>query len=192
VSEHSYATFQPGMLASRAYVDTQKYLHAQPQGYGGKGDKWADGVRELVDIFGATSVLDYGCGQGTLMKKLRTLVPSSVRLSEYDPAVDGKQMLPSFADLVVSTDVLEHIEPERLETVLKHLDMLARKAIFVVVATRPSNKTLPDGRNAHLIVESGDWWAAKFRSMGFAVAPGPKSPLDKPSREFVAVLTEAA
>jgi hypothetical protein len=192
VSERSFATFQPATLMSRAYVDLQRQLHAAPRGYGGKGDKWATGVRDLVAQFGATSVLDYGCGQGTLVKALRPLVSSFVRLSEYDPAIDGKHALPVFADLVTCCDVLEHVEPEYLDVTLQHLAMLARKAIFVVVATRPSNKTLADGRNAHLIIEDAAWWRTTFVRMGFTVADGPTSPLAKPSRELVAVLTEAA
>ncbi len=178
---------------SPAYRALQRELHARPNGYGGKGDKWAPAVAGLVAQFGCTSVLDYGCGQGRLSVALRPLVAGDVRLDEYDPAIPGKDQHPDFADLVVCTDVLEHIEPERLPAVLAHLQLLARKAVFVVIATRPSNKTMADGRNAHLIVEDGAWWDAQMRAAGFAVASeAPRSPLDKPSREWVAVLTVEA
>jgi hypothetical protein len=101
--------------------------------------------------------------------------------------------LPGFADLVVCTDVLEHVEPELLDTVLRHLRSLARKAVFVVIATRPSNKTLSDGRNAHLIVETAEWWIAHLIEAGFTVMPDPPvSPLLKPSREVVAILRPSA
>lgn len=185
-------SIRPGDLITPAYRASQIYLHAQPNGYGGKGDKWAPAVRELMARFCATSLLDYGCGEGSLVKALSVDKPSSWRLAEYDPGVPDKAAMPMFADLVTCTDVLEHVEPERLHVVLRHLRMLARKAIFVVVATRPSNKTLPDGRNAHLIVESAQWWEARFRLAGFTVSSGPESPLKKPSREIVAILTEAA
>lgn len=175
-------------LISLGYVDEQRILHARPKGYGGNGDKWAAGVSELVRQFAATSVLDYGCGQGTLKKALRPLVSSAVRIDEYDPAITGKDRLPDFADLVVCTDVLEHVEPERLDAVLKHLRMLARKAVFAVIATRPANKTLTDGRNAHLILEQAPWWEGRLLAAGFTIQPGPKSPLEKPSREWVGVL----
>jgi 2-polyprenyl-3-methyl-5-hydroxy-6-metoxy-1,4-benzoquinol methylase len=178
-------------MISPDYLASQRALHARPDGYGGKGDKWADGVMGLIAQFKASSVLDYGCGQGALVRRLRARAPG-VRFAEYDPAVAAKNYLPSFADLVVCTDVLEHIEPDRLTTVLQHLDMLARTAIFVVVATRPSNKTLPDGRNAHLIIESAEWWAETCLAHGFTVSPGPASPLAKPSREWVAILTREA
>jgi len=177
-------------LFTPAYLETQRLLHAEPRGYGGKGDKWAPAVRVLVDRYGATSVLDYGCGQGSLLTALRLEPMPGVRLAEYDPAIAAKAARPSFADLVVCTDVLEHVEPDCLPAVLRHLGELARKAIFLVVATRPSNKTLTDGRNAHLILENDTWWETVVREgTGFAhVLPGPPSPLKKPSREWVAVL----
>lgn len=179
-----------GALISKGYVEEQKILHARPNGYGGKGDKWAGGVANLITDLRATSVLDYGCGQGALIKALRPIVSGAVRLDEYDPAIPGKDGPPEFADLVVCTDVLEHIEPDKLPSVLAHLQLLARTAVFVVIATRPSNKTLSDGRNAHLIIEPDGWWIDTMLAAGFHVAgdPVPTSPLTEPSREWVAVL----
>jgi hypothetical protein len=64
--------------------------------------------------------------------------------------------------MVVCTDVLEHIEPEHLDAVLRHVCSLAKKAVFLQIATRPAKKCLPDGRNAHLTVQSAEWWLAKI------------------------------
>lgn len=174
---------------SPEYVKEQARLHAEPRGYGGKGSKWAPAVAGLVAQFDAYSVLDYGAGRGTLAAALKALVPASVRISEHDPAVPRIAAHPTFADLVVTTDVLEHVEPKRLDIVLAHLKWLARKAVFAVIATRPSNKTLSDGRNAHLIIEQDAWWVERLVAAGFTVTPGPASPLKKPSRELVVVLT---
>ena len=177
-------------LITPAYLALQVELHQRPNGYGGKGGKWAEAVRSLVDRFGATSVLDYGCGEGGLKRALRPMCDSRIRIDEYDVAVSGKDVRPVFADLVVCTDVLEHVEPELLAAVLAHLKLLARKAVFAVIATRPSGKIMADGRNAHLIQESSEWWAATLTEAGFSIQPNPPiSPLKKPSREFVAVLT---
>jgi hypothetical protein len=174
-------------LISPDYLAQQKLLHAAPKGYGGKGDKWGATVLEMIAAHGCESVLDYGCGQGTLAAKLRTWT-KTVDVREYDPAIKGKDALPQPADLVVCTDVIEHIEPDRLDIVLAHLASLARKALFVVIATRPASKNLPDGRNAHLIVEDAAWWEARLVTLGFSVSARPVSPSLKPSREFVAIL----
>lgn len=175
-------------LITPAYRDLQVELHGRPNGYGGKGDKWAPAVRDLLVRYECSSVLDYGCGEGSLGLALAAMRDTTLRIAEYDPAIPGKDGRPSFADLVVTTDVLEHVEPDCLDAVLAHLKALARKVIFVVVATRESNKTMADGRNAHLIVRDASWWGAQFRAHGMEPMPGPASPLAKPSREWVAVI----
>jgi 2-polyprenyl-3-methyl-5-hydroxy-6-metoxy-1,4-benzoquinol methylase len=100
--------------------------------------------------------LDYGCGQGALGRALNQ------EISEYDPAIAGKDSSPQPADLVICTDVLEHIEPECLESVLDHLKSLTKEALFAVISTRPAKKTLADGRNAHLIIEPWSFWEEKL------------------------------
>lgn len=175
-------------LISRPYRDLQIELHTRPGGYGDKGDKWAQAVRDLITRFYATSVLDYGCGQGALARALRGKPIPGVRIAEYDPAVPGKDGTPLFADLIVVTDVLEHVEPDRLDQALAHLRLLKRKAVFAVIATRASSRTMADGRNAHLIVEQDAWWLETLTAAGFVVEPGPKSPHPKPSRELSVVL----
>lgn len=173
---------------SPAYRDQQIWLHVQPQGYGGKGSRWADTVLAICREYRCVSVLDYGCGQGTLVQALRRKDPR-IGYREYDPAISEKSAAPLFADLVVCTDVLEHIEPDKLENVLKHIHMLARKAVFLVVSTRPANKTLRDGRNAHLIVQPGEWWSAQVQAVGFQTGRLPDvAPAKKPGKAWLAVL----
>jgi 2-polyprenyl-3-methyl-5-hydroxy-6-metoxy-1,4-benzoquinol methylase len=177
-----------GDLISPKYREMQKVLHAAPRGYGGRGDKWAGVVLQIAIEYQATSILDYGCGQGTLAKALRAQPLGAIRVDEYDPAIPGKDGRPSFADLVVCTDVLEHIEPDRLANVLAHLQTLARKAIFAVISTKGSNKVLPNGRNAHLIIKPARWWRDRLREAGFTLHPRP-TVVRTNDKEWIGVLT---
>lgn len=181
---------RPIDLISPRYLEMQRVLHAAPRGYGGRGDKWAGVVMQIAAAYGCTSILDYGCGQGSLAKALRAeTYGTAIRVDEYDPAIPGKDYPPSFADLVNVTDVLEHIEPERLETVLAHIRMLARKVIWCVVSTKTSNKFLADGRNAHLIVKPAKWWKQQFLVAGFTLHRPPSIVREIPEREWSVVLT---
>lgn len=179
---------QPDVMTP-AYLQFQQELHASPERYGDKGDKWAPAVADLVTRFRASSVLDYGCGAGALVRALRPIIDRPVRLAEFDPAIPGKDAWPAPADLVTCCDVLEHVEPEYLSWTLGYLRQVATTAIFAVVSTRPAQRMLSDGRNAHLIIESAAWWMDTLKSAGFHIEPGPKSPHPKPSRELSVVLT---
>ena len=173
-------------LISPRYLELQKALHAEP--YGEHGDKWGKTVEMLIRHHMATSVLDYGCGEGSLKRKLSGRNNTGLRVDEYDPAIPGKDAPPLFADLVVCTDVLEHVEPDRLENVLAHLRMLARKAVFLVVATVPTAKVLADGRNAHLIVRPAKWWRKRVQKAGFTLVRPPVVARQKETHEWVTVL----
>lgn len=143
------------MLISDSYRALNETLHGTHR-YGARGDKWAQKVRDLADTFEARSILDYGCGKGAL--KTALALDTDIDIREYDPAIPGKTALPAPADLVVCTDVLEHIEPDCIDAVVAHLKGLTRHVLFVVVSTRPAVKTLTDGRNAHLIVQPLETW----------------------------------
>ena len=131
-------------------------MHEDPA-FGSGAHAHAEMVAELCRVNQLSSVLDYGCGKGTLKQALVTLVPD-VTVSEYDPAVPGKDQEPAPADLVVSLDVFEHIEPDSLESVLGHISVKADKAMLALISLQEARRSLPDGRNAHLIVEDESWW----------------------------------
>lgn len=121
--------------------------HQDPE-WGTSAHLWVDKVRDLARTYGPT-ILDYGCGKGVLREHL-------FNITNYDPATFPTPPAPH--DLVVCLDVLEHVEFDKLPAVLDDLRRLAKKALFVVIATQAAQKSLPDGRNAHLIIEDGDWW----------------------------------
>ena len=143
------------MKITAEYRELNRELHSQGF-YGISGGNWAKVVGSICDTIQSRDVLDYGCGQRTLEKGL------GFPIRNYDPCVEGLDAPPAPADLVVCTDVLEHIEHDCLDEVLDDLRRVTRKFGFFVIATRPALKTLPDGRNAHLIQEGEAWWLPKI------------------------------
>jgi Methyltransferase domain len=134
--------------------------------------------------------LDYGCGKSLLAKALPWPI------WEYDPAIPGKEESPRAADLVVCTDVLEHIEPEKLPFVLDDLRRCVKKVGYFLIHTGPAAKKLSDGRNAHLIQKSRDWWEkklGKFFTIGKVIDNPPEvvvvvGPLAKPKKMLAEVI----
>jgi len=146
------------MLISENYRKLNEKLHETEKEFGTYGMQAAPQIHKLVLNLNTTDVLDYGCGKGTLGKNL----PFTIK--EYDPAVEGKTENPEPADIVVCTDVLEHIEPDYIDDVLEHLTSKIKKAGYLQIANGPANKTLADGRNAHLIQKGLIWWAQKLEN----------------------------
>lgn len=149
------------MLISERYLADMRAMHAKKP-FGVSGDIWASHVHDLMFQIEGKTLLDYGCGTGLLKQELERAYNPHYEIMEYDPAIDGKTDRPLHADVVVCGDVLEHIEPDCLYSVLDDLRAIARQAVFLVIATAPANKHLPDGRNAHLIVEPMMWWLPKL------------------------------
>lgn len=149
------------MLISDEYRETNRWMLAN-KNYGVSGHLWSERVDRFVRGMKAASLLDYGCGRGYLVQNLPA--DREYKTLEYDPGVSGKECIGEWVDIVACTDVLEHIEPDCLDDVLNHIFALARRGVFLVVATEEAAKHLPDGRNAHLIVEDSDWWLPKLLS----------------------------
>ena len=135
--------------------------------FGADGYKWIEIIQPILCQFQVTSLLDYGCGQEKLWKGLRDSNGEwgeEISYVGYDPCIEGKDKPPQGPfDLVVCTDVLEHVEPEYLDNVLQHINELTGKVVFFNIALLEAITLLPDGRNAHQIVESAGWWKTKLR-----------------------------
>lgn len=155
----------PDGLASPEYRDQLRRKHREIK-WGNSGASWAGEVIAFADEIGAGSILDYGCGRGTLAEALK---PKGRRVMEYDPGIPAKAILPKPADLIVSTDVLEHVEPDRVDAVLVHMFNLANKGAYLVISLRPARELLPDGRNAHLTVQPAEWWVDRIIAAGWKV-----------------------
>lgn len=147
------------MLISPNYREVNRELHKNEH-FGRGGHGWYKTVLALMKLTQSTIVLDYGCGKGNLAKTI--LEKTHVTINEYDPAIPSKETRPEPADIVICTDVLEHIERECLYDVFLDLKRVVKKIGFFTIATRPARKFLPDGRNAHLIIKTPEWWVSKL------------------------------
>jgi hypothetical protein len=120
----------------------------------------------IVNKLHPKSILDFGCGKGSLVSTLQKQYPDKT-IFGYDPGNNQfKNLIHGKVDLLISTDVLEHVEPEFLDATLLTLKDKS-KFFYHLIALSPSKVILPDGRNAHLIIQSKDWWITKFVQLGY-------------------------
>ncbi len=148
-------------LISEDYRRLQQQLHEDPQ-YGMASIQFAPIVAELIELAGSGELLDYGAGKGRLGLSLRDLVKRPLTVHHYEPAVPQWSGRPEPCRFVACIDVLEHIEPERLDRVLEDLERVTIGVGFFTVHTEAAFKRLPDGRNAHLIQRPARWWMPKI------------------------------
>jgi hypothetical protein len=141
------------MLISDEYRAMNVKLHEARSSFGAGGKQYARDIIDFARQINAVTILDYGCGKGTLKPELL-----DYEVTEYDPAIAGKDVMPGPAELVVCCDVLEHVEPECLDEVIEHIASLGTRGFYFIIASRPANKRLPDGRNAHLIQKGAAYW----------------------------------
>ena len=150
------------MLISAQYRKQQQRLHGNSR-YGAASKKFADEVAALVVLEDPKRILDYGAGKCALRESLGSLTIGR-EMVEYDPAVRRISKAPKGAfDMVCCIDVLEHIEPEYLDAVLKHIRGKCARLAFFTIHTGPAGKFLSDGRNAHLIQQPLKWWQSKLK-----------------------------
>lgn len=144
---------------SEKYRSEQQRLHDNPR-YGIASLGYARLVHSLVRFGRCRSLSDFGAGKCKLKAALGDALVG-VDYFPYDPAFP-QYGLPMPADLVTCIDVLEHVEPELLDTCLDDLVLITRLLALVTVHTGPAKKTLSDGRNAHLTQEPAGWWLPKL------------------------------
>ncbi len=148
------------MLYSQSYVQQLQGVHSyehRPSGFGANTKKLGQ-FHNYFEQLNPKSLLDYGCGKGWILKSLKESYPTC-NMVGYDPAVLEYQDVPNKKfDCVFCVDVLEHIEPSCISNVLDHINQLSTLLVWLRIDTLPARKRLPDGRNAHLIVEQPPYW----------------------------------
>lgn len=123
-------------------------------------------LARIVKEYRVKNILDYGCGKATFWNweySRATINSHDYSVTLYDPGVEKYNKLPDGRyDLVVCTDVLEHLHPDDTEEVVKRLVYYTRRHLFCCIALTPAKKTFPDGTNYHTNLHSQEYWKDLF------------------------------
>jgi len=148
-------------LISKTYLKEIEYQHNTSE-WGMAGFNHVPYIIDLANSINAKNILDYGSGCGKTANELRK---NNFTVLEYEPGIESKRKnlklinnLNFKTDLIICTDVLEHIERKKLINVLNHLKSINCMYYYVTVGTGPSYRFLSNGANAHLIQEDEHWW----------------------------------
>ena len=136
-------------------------------------EKHVGRVAEMVQRHEAKTLLDYGAGKGAMYSPLDGTDPEGpmrqhqawpgVTVRCYDPGHPPFARLDaSIHDGVISTDVVEHLAAFDVPWVVDEIFCHARRFVYVVAACYAARKVLPDGRNAHTVLQSPYWWHSQM------------------------------
>lgn len=144
----------------------RKYHSQYPKRLGGKFTELkTKSIADLVfdlDISGPPRLLDYGSGKGYQYLGDRVHEQWGGHLPIcYDPGVRQLARRPTGKfDVVICTDVLEHIEVDDLPAVLEEVFGYADTSVYFHICCRPAWKSFEDGVNLHVTVKPPAWWDA--------------------------------
>lgn len=143
-------------MINKEYQSQIEQLHSK--GKFNNGAKQFDIVDPFIKEYKPTDLIDFGCGKGALIATIKEHYPT-VDVFGYDPGNPDFNVMPQRTfDAIISTDAIEHIEPEHLSSSLQIMSDKMQRCGFFRIACHPAKKLLPDGRNCHLIVEEPAWW----------------------------------
>jgi len=148
------------MVATRNLEHYAQIHNAKAYGRGNSRVRRA--IAPWVRLIKPQTILDYGAGQSTLLEQIAKHTPTRDR---FDPAIPAISSIPRTSyDVVVSVDVLEHLDVAEIDAVLADIKRLTNKAILVA-DTRKASLVLPNGENAHATIQPPAWWLQKIRSV---------------------------
>lgn len=144
-------------MFTEPYRLLNKKLHESNAEYGTAVKIKLEIIKDLIKVHNIRTVLDYGCGKGELNKALHTT--PNLYICEYDIAFDDKlNKVP--CELVVCSDVMEHVEQNYTEEVIADIALHTTKVAWFCISCKESDKNLPDGRNAHINIKPSKEWLA--------------------------------
>ena len=142
------------------YINQYVELHKTSKYGTSSGRQLLTPVQNLINREKPQTVLDYGCGQSDLHK----LINGVDKVVRYDPAIPGIDTKPTDEyDLVICTDVMEHIPEDTVDEILEDLHRLGR-IVYVVISCVEAYAKLPNGENAHTTVRPQKWWVDKLEA----------------------------
>ncbi len=146
------------------------------------GEQLADHFLAIAKPQPHQTVYDFGCGTGRgaarIAKRCRVVgfdfaencrdesVKDAFEFRRHDLTrpIEGE-----IADFGYCTDVLEHIPPADVPTVLRNIVTAARR-VYLNISTVPDHLGSLIGEQLHLTVQPMDWWRDELKALGFHVA----------------------
>ncbi len=139
------------------------------------GLEYVQSAVDLLAIPKGASVADFGCGTGRCVSWLLARGYAAIGVDITATAIEepvpfvqaalwDASALPA-VDYGFSTDVLEHVPPERVQDVLKAIHGACRVGCYLNIDTIPDAFGVVIGKTLHLTVQPAEWWERELKAV---------------------------
>jgi SAM-dependent methyltransferase len=149
------------------------------------GEEVAQTFIDIAEVKKDDVIIDFGCGTGRGAKRIHDLTGCEFVMVDFannslDDAVkadfnwytkvihDLSQPLDLESEKGYCTDVMEHIPPDQVDSVLNNV-MRASKRVFFQISLIDDVCGSMIGQKLHLSVHPFEWWIEKFKALGYHV-----------------------
>jgi len=132
-------------------------------------------------------ILDVGCGVGILVREFNKLGYNAIGIDVNKSAINNsicpekcflikscsKLNYPeNYFDLIVSREVLEHIQPSEIDNCIREWDRIGKGVMIHIIAVCERGASAIDDPT-HVNVKTEKWWINKFKKNGYKTIKNP-------------------
>jgi hypothetical protein len=142
------------------YIKQHRLSHQNPREFRGRSLlPHVAAIDALLEQHSCDSILDYGCGKAQCWP-----AEWQGRITGYDPAYEPHSVRPQGRyDMVICTDVMEHVPESAVNWVLQDIFGYADKWVYLSICTRAAGRRLPNGSNKHVTIRPSSWWDLRLQ-----------------------------
>lgn len=169
---------EPDFYSREYFQDGTKSNYA-PYGPGG----WADDIADMVqELYQPESVLDVGCAYGYVVDRLakRGVLAHGFDISEYAVTQASERVWMGDAakgssyrkaDLILATELPEHLTPKQSRSFLRHAHRNGNRALLLIAMH--ADGEAPDMQHekdlSHINIQPVSWWVKTAESAGWQI-----------------------
>jgi len=153
---------------SDGYRETVLDMHSKSDWGNSSGQMSGDTIVSFLKSFpDIKTILDYGCGKGSLKIWAEDSGITGREWTLYDPGMPEFQEKPTGKfDLVITTDMLEHVEEKYLDDVIEEINSYTNKYLYNEIAcylARAFFQSGPyKGKDLHINLKAPDEWMVRL------------------------------